>query len=308
MLSKGYGYSHHHYPPSASPTSVPPSLLSPIADNGSEWDEEKGRRAGRLRGTVTCRRPLKREMGYVRWGRRRGNEWLSLVLEEQEGEESSWKEVNFLMTRSELAIQYVPSATFEWTRTLLRFLNPPSDLPLPRSRAVISGPWGEVGMEERRALQAGASGKLQHLCFSSCWPGGPPCPVVWKGSASSLANTYDPWPDTWVSREVIIAAGGSVAGTREWEILSLGCQREDASQRSAGQPLKWAISGFISLQLRAVFVKAAFSLHLQHCLLGLHTLGFRSFSPATPLRFLHGCLFFQIHQCLEAPRLFPTSS
>lgn len=31
-------------------------------------------------------------MGYVRWGRRCGNEWWSLVLEEQEGEESSWKE------------------------------------------------------------------------------------------------------------------------------------------------------------------------------------------------------------------------
>lgn len=90
MLSKGYRYSSS-LPPSASPTSVPPSLLSPIADNGSEWDEAKGRRAGRLRGTVTCRRPLKREMGYVRWGRRH-NEWLSLVLEEQEGEESSWKE------------------------------------------------------------------------------------------------------------------------------------------------------------------------------------------------------------------------
>lgn len=59
-------------------------------------------------------------------------------------------------------------------------------------------------------------------------PGG-----VWKGSASSLANTYDPWPDTWVSREVIIAAGGSVAGTRNWKSSVCGCQREDASRAAA---------------------------------------------------------------------------
>ena len=47
--------------------------------------------------------------------------------------------VHFWWPRSELAVQNVPSATFEWTRTLLRFLNPPSDLPLPRCRAIISG-------------------------------------------------------------------------------------------------------------------------------------------------------------------------
>ena len=104
MLSKGYGYSSS-LPPSASPASVPPSLLSPIADNGSAWDEEKGRRAGRLRGTVTCKRPLKREMGYVRWGRRCGNEWWSLVLEEQEGEESSWKE-EFISDDQDQSLQY----------------------------------------------------------------------------------------------------------------------------------------------------------------------------------------------------------
>lgn len=84
-------------------------------------------------------------------------------------------------------------------------------------------------------LQAGASGKLQHVCFSSCWPGGPLCLV---GSGRAVPGhwptlSYDPWPDTWVSREVIIAAGGSVAGTRNWKSSVCGCQREDASRAAA---------------------------------------------------------------------------
>lgn len=78
--------------PSASLTSVAPSLLSPIAGDGSKWDEEKGKRAGRRRSTGNGNRPLKREMGFVRWGRRRDSGSLNLVLEELEGEESSWKE------------------------------------------------------------------------------------------------------------------------------------------------------------------------------------------------------------------------
>lgn len=54
---------------------------------------------------MNCKRPLKREMGYVRWGRRRGNGWLSLVLEEQEGEESSWKE-EFISDDQDQSLQY----------------------------------------------------------------------------------------------------------------------------------------------------------------------------------------------------------
>lgn len=54
---------------------------------------------------MNCKRPLKSEMGYVRWGRRHGNGWLSLALEEQEGEESSWKE-EFISDDQDQSLQY----------------------------------------------------------------------------------------------------------------------------------------------------------------------------------------------------------
>lgn len=121
--------------------------------------------------------------------------------------------------------------------------------------------------------------------------------------------SYDPWSDTWVSREVIIAAGGSVAGTRNWESSVCGCQREDASrivatthrsrrsQVSSPPPSEQSLS------------KLLFPSRLKHWLLGLHTLGFPPFSPGHTAQVPSWDLsLIPKPSVSEHPELFPTLS
>ena len=163
----------------------------------------------------------------------------------------------------------------------------------------------------RRTLQARACGKPQHVWFSSCWPGGALClEGSWRAVPGHWPKlSYDPWSDTWVSREVIIVAGGSVAGTRNWESSVCGCQREDASRIAATSRRSGRSQVSSPSPSEQSLSKLLFPSHLKHWLLRLHTLGFPPFSPGHTSQVPSWDLsLIPKPSVSEHPELFPTLS